>query len=358
MLWTTFRGLTHRQTPLRWFSSRVSERLKVDPSTLVAGVTKERLDADEALAEYMRSNFPDAFEAVDDSSEKEEEIDFGNLILDPYEKRVAKRHDEKVRIRKERAAQEKDRVYPRNIRQLTSILRNPKREDGTRNCKRLRYDDKMVPGILYGGDPTLGIYSHQDTSKTWLKTPWPLLQRELDRYNHAFESRVYELTVKENMDDESGTVHLVTPQNVQRHPLLDWIYCANFLRYHPGRPLKLPIRYINEEESPALKREGFMIPILRFIECFVEEGADIPESIDLECAGILMRQVARKDRLIIPEGVRLSDRVLAKKDLVIGVVQGGGRDEEEAEENKDTASAKEDDKAKEAKAKEADKPKK
>jgi ribosomal protein L25 (general stress protein Ctc) len=318
-------------------SSALSKRLTVDPSTLVTGVTKERLDADPALADFFLANFPHAFARTERSAgdilSDDDDIDVSTILLNPAEAEAVKRYDEKVRLRKERAASEKTMVYERNIRPLTTYRRDPQRDEGTRNSKRLRYHEGMIPGLLYGGDPNLDIYSHQPESKIFLKTEWKVLQRELDRYRHNFESRVYKLTVKDNMEDDAeGRVHLVTPQNVQRHPLLETIYCANFLRYHPLRPLKIPIRYINVDESPALKRDAFMIPIQRFIECYVEDGADIPESIDLECAGLLMKQVARKDRLIIPDGVRMTKRTLKRgEDFIVGVVRGGlrGGDAEE-----------------------------
>jgi ribosomal protein L25 (general stress protein Ctc) len=325
------------------FSSMdLSKRLTVDPSTLVTGVTKERLDADPQLADFFLANFPHAFAKTErtagDVLSDDDDIDVSTILLNPSEAAAAARYEEKLRLRKERAAAEKTMVYERNIRPLTTYRRDPQRDpqrdDGTRNSKRLRYHEGMIPGLLYGGDPFQQIYSRQKDTQIFLKTEWKVLQRELDRYRHNFESRVYKLTVKESIDDDSdGREFLVTPQNVNRHPLLETIYCANFLRYHPWRPLKIPIRYINVDESPALKRDAFMLPIQRFIECYVDEGVDIPESIDLECAGLLMKQVARKDRLIIPDGVRLTKRMLKRgEEMIVGVVRGGlrGGDVEEA----------------------------
>jgi ribosomal protein L25 (general stress protein Ctc) len=316
----------------------LSKRLTVDPSTLVTGVTKEQLDADPQLADFFLANFPHAFAKTERSAgdvlSDDDDIDVSTILLNPAEAAAAQRYEEKLRLRKERAAVEKTMVYERNIRPLTTYRRDPERDDGTRNSKRLRYHEGMIPGLLYGGDPFQQIYSRQKDTQIFLKTEWKVLQRELDRYRHNFESRVYKLTVKESIDDDSnGREFLVTPQNVNRHPLLETIYCANFLRYHPWRPLKIPIRYINVDESPALKRDAFMLPIQRFIECYVDEGVDIPESIDLECAGLLMKQVARKDRLIIPDGVRLTKRMLKRgEEMIVGVVRGGlrGGDVEEA----------------------------
>jgi large subunit ribosomal protein L25 len=112
------------------------------------------------------------------------------------------------------------------------------------------------------------------------------------------------------------------PRDVQRHPVQGKIYCANFVRYHAGRSLKLPIVYINEEESPALKRDGYIVPVNKYIECFVEEGVPIPEAIELECTGVLIKDVLRMDRLIFPDGVRPSDRINVEN-WVVGPVFGG-----------------------------------
>jgi large subunit ribosomal protein L25 len=302
----------------------------VDPSTLVHGVTKERLDKDPALANYMMANFPEAFEQQEEASDErpattEEEWD--------------EEEPAQVYVKKEQP------VYPLNIRPLTTYLRDPVNEEGSRNSRRLRRE-RMIPGLLYGSDPTQGIYSHQPDSKIYLKTPWKLLESELDRYHRSFESRVYNLTVLQGPDDDTGgTVHRVVPQNVQRHPVAESIYCANFCRYHAGRPLKLPLQYINEEESPALKRDGFVVPINKFVECFVEEGVSIPESLEVECTDLQMKEVIRLDRVLLPEGVRYSERVKKRgNEFILGVIFGSRRGEEEEGEGGEEEEEEEEDK--------------
>jgi hypothetical protein len=86
------------------------------------------------------------------------------------------------------------------------------------------------------------------------------------------------------------------------------------------------VAYVNEEESPALKRDGFILPLKRYIECFVEDGAPIPERLDLECSGLRFKDVIRKDRVALPDGVRFSDRVERRgREFLIGVVFGRSR---------------------------------
>ena len=274
--------------------------LRVDPRTLIQGVTAEDVANDPKIEAFLRANFPDAFDTPKEAASP----------LD---------------VESEAHVKESEPHYALNIRPLTTYIRDSVAEEGTRNVQALR-ESGFIPGMLRGSNPDLGISSHNET-EIYVKTPWKSLQRELDRYQHNFGSRVYGLTVWEHPEATEGYTQRVVPQNVNRHPVNSTIYCANYCRYHAARPLKFPVRKINEEESPALKRDGFIIPITRKIECFVEDGATIPEALDLECSGLQFKDVIRTDRLILPEGVRLSDRMVKRgRDLIVGVMFGRSRD--------------------------------
>lgn len=244
-----------------------------DPSRYVEGVTNQDLASDPVLAAYFSANFPE------DEPIMTGKQDTGDAVDDSL-----------------------------NIRKLSCLKRDPTQEEGSRTCRRLR-NERFIPGLVYGGDPNQGIFSHDDSSQIFIKTPWTLLQRELDLYHRNFESRVYDLTVYEDQEDTVGTVHRVLPRDVQRHPVQSTIFCANFLRYFPGRPIEIPIVYVNEEESPAMKRGGFLAPISRHVECVVEEGVPIPERLELECTGLRVKEVVRMERIIFPDGVKPSHRV-------------------------------------------------
>jgi hypothetical protein len=320
----------HIANHLRNFSSsgEVSASKFGDVSKLVSGLTQEDVEANPQIAEFLQANFDNNSDSLDDGFVIPDEIlkEFGVAQSDfPVNRGSEKEYgapklDRGLGIESQQAL---------NIRTLHTYLRQ---EEGSNACRKLRYD-KMIPGMLFGSDSTNGILSNTKESKTMLKTPWPELQRELDRFHRRFESRVYDLTVYEDESDTEGTIHRVVPRSVQRHPVLGSIYCANFLRYFPGRPLKIPIVYINTEESPALKRDGFIIPINKHVECFVEDGVAIPDAIELECTGVVLKEVLRMDRLIFPDGVRPTDRV-DPKTFVVGPVFGGrgAGDEDDDEE--------------------------
>jgi large subunit ribosomal protein L25 len=218
----------------------------------------------------------------------------------------------------------------RNIRQLTCYLRDPEKEDGSRYCRRLRDNFLRIPGILYGDDPTQNISARDLSSRIWVQTPWNLLQREWDRYHINIASRVYDLKILRDDSDLEGSVHRVLPVSVQRHPIQNKLYCVNYIRYHPMRTISIPIMYINEEDSPALKRGGYIAPVKRHVRCIVEDGVPIPEHLELECSGLENKNVIRLDRIQFPDGVSISKDVVPEK-FIIGTVFGRRSDPKEAE---------------------------
>jgi large subunit ribosomal protein L25 len=304
----------------QWRSASSSGRM-VDPGKLVAGLTSKDVEANPEIEDYFRSNFGNGGGIGD------EEITSGITIpnellrefgIEEKDNGIAAKEDRKYGDPRVDGGLGNAEQQSLNIRVLNTYLRE---EEGTRSSDRLRRSD-IVPGLLFGSDPNLNILSSDSSSKILLKTKWAELQRELDRYHRRFESRVYDLNVFENEGDTEGTVHRVVPSSVQRHPVKGEIYCANFVRYHAGRPLKIPVTYINTEESPALKRDGFIIPVTKFVKCFVEQGVPIPDSLEVECTGLQVKDVIRMDRVIFPDGVKAIDR-LNLDDFVIGPVRGG-----------------------------------
>lgn len=301
------------------FSTNPRSEKDVDPSDFVSGVTESDLEKDPRLKAYFAYNFPDQFSSDDNSK------NIFASIEALYEKEVgskSKKSSENV----EDADEEIDEIdimtkqcdLSLNIRPLIAYKRD---EEGSRRCRLLRESTNMMPGIIFGSDPTKDILSLDASSKILVKTPWKYIQRELDKFTyHNFESRVYDLTLFEDEEDEEGTVHRVMPRDVQFHPVQNKIYCCNYLRYFPGKPINIPIVYINEEESPAMKRGGFIAPFNRHVSCIVEDGVKIPESIEMDCTDARLKTVMRRERLIFPDGVSPSRKV--KEDFLIGTVFG------------------------------------
>ena len=353
--------------------------LSAQPNQYVTGVTNDQIKANQAMRDWYLANFP--------SWKEDPET---NIVTDSLDTSAApdENKGETEITTNPHAITLPPSLTQRNIRPLVAYLRHSTNETGTRNCDRLRNpttpnsDDyfPLIPGILHGSDPTSDILSIHTDSKLLVKTPWFEIQRELDRYasgrNGSFENRVYALTIYPSKDAHVGyhrsvrtltkddtTYHLneetmevteipptppqvlpdrtplmenvlVIPSDLQLHPVAHSALCVNFIRYHPDKPIKIPIRTVNEEESPAMKRGGFIAFVNTFVECLVEEGGVIPERIELECSGLRQKDVVRRERLIIPEGVRFHPRV--RDDFLVGTVfgakGGGGADGDAGEE--------------------------
>ena len=272
-----------------------------NPSTIVSGVTSEDLDNDPNLAEFFASNFPKPPFYLEESYKKDEQLSLDN-------KKVEKNQDSSL--------------LRLNIRSLKCYGRDRNAEMGSGVCRKMREFDKLIPGLIFGSDNTLGIsILNGSESRIWIKTPRNEIQRERDRYNHDFESRVYELAVVDPSSEEPISTHRVVPI-VNMHPVLNKPYCVNYLRYYPGRVLDVPIKYINEEESPILKRGGFIVPINKTVKCIVEDEVPIPDYIELDCTGVILKEKLRMDRLIFPDGVSPSKK--NPKDFLAGPVFGRG----------------------------------
>jgi large subunit ribosomal protein L25 len=288
-----------------------------DPAKFISGLTSEDVEKNEEIAAFIAANFepPPGPDEPSPWSVKSDE----------------------AKVEKE---SQPDAAEHLNIRKIHCFLRDPAEEEGSRRCQDLRASRNQIPGLLYGGNPDLGISSRDSASKIFVKTPWNVLHREFDLFHRAVESRVYDLTVYQDEYDTLGTVHRVLPTDVQWHPIRRTLFCINYLRYHPLRPIKIPIVYVNEEESPVMKRGGFIAPVNRYVSCLVEEGVPIPERLELECAGLKLKEVVRLDRIIFPEGVRMSKRGKPEK-FVIGTVFGsrGDKDDDEAQEKETKVAA-------------------
>ncbi|KAL3759921.1 hypothetical protein ACHAWU_007665 [Discostella pseudostelligera] len=351
------------------------------PDRYVMGVTHEQLASNQAMREWYAANVPNW------ESEPDKFIIGENVAIETKKEEEDEDNDEEYNPS---AIILPEHLTKRNIRPLVAYLRDPSgRESGSRNSRKLRLPSindpyfPLIPGILHGSDPTHNILSTDPSSKIVIKTPWFEIQRELDRFHYgitgSFLNRVYALTVFPHdeahldhhrkyrnvkdrtiykVDDEKHEIIaipppppsippsrtpvpgmeniLVLPADLQMHPIGHTSYCLNFIRYHPNKPIKIPIKVTNEEDSPAMKRGGFISMVNRFIEVLVDETVPIPERISLDASGLRQKDVVRRDRLVLPQGVRVHPRV--SEDYLIGTVfgakGGGGGGDDKADEKK------------------------
>ena len=125
-----------------------------------------------------------------------------------------------------------------------------------------------VPAIIYGGKEQNQKIS---ISKKLLKT---LIEKE------NFLSNMISLNIE-------GKTQNVLPREVKYHIISDEPTHVDFLRVLPGVKIKIevPVNFINQEDSPGLKRGGVLNIVRRKVElkCPSEK---IPESITIDLSGV------------------------------------------------------------------------
>ena len=125
-----------------------------------------------------------------------------------------------------------------------------------------------VPAIIYGGKDQNQKIS---ISKKLLKT---LIEKE------NFFSNIISLNIEGKPQD-------VLPREIKYHILTDEPTHVDFLRILPGVKIKIevPVKFINHEKSPGLKRGGVLNIVRRKVE-LKSPSEKIPESLTLDLDGI------------------------------------------------------------------------
>ena len=182
----------------------------------------------------------------------------------------------------------------------------------------------MVPGVLYGGEEKNELIS---VSKKHLKT---LLDQE------NFLSNVLKIKIKDKKID-------VLPREVSFDVVTDEPIHVDFLRMVAGKKiiLEIPVRFINIEQSPGLKRGGVLNIVRRKVElkCPTE---NIPKELIVDLEGLDIGASIKISAIKLPENVVPT---ITGRDFVIAtvaaptIVKEPEKPAEEAEEGAEAAGA-------------------
>ena len=171
-----------------------------------------------------------------------------------------------------------------------------KSSKGSNNTLR---NEGMVPAVLYGGDQENELIS---VSKKHLKN---LLDQE------NFLSNVLKIKLK---DKEIN----VLPREVSFDVVTDEPIHVDFLRMVTGRKIELeiPVKFINNEQSPGLKRGGVLNIVRRKVElkCPTES---IPKELVVDLEGLDIGASIKISAINLPENVTPT---IVGRDFVIATV--------------------------------------
>ncbi|MAN62402.1 MAG: 50S ribosomal protein L25/general stress protein Ctc [Parvibaculum sp.] len=165
--------------------------------------------------------------------------------------------------------------------QLTAQARDRAGKGVARALRR----EGRVPAVVYGDkkSPDLISLSHNEVTKLWNRG--------------TFMSSLLDLEV-------DGKTQRVIPRDVQLDPVKDFVTHVDFLRLGKGATIavEVPVNFVNDEESPGIKRGGILNIVRHEVElnCPAES---IPESIEVDLTGTDIGDSIHISAITLPDGV-------------------------------------------------------
>ena len=173
------------------------------------------------------------------------------------------------------------------------------RTDTGKGAARQARRDGLVPGVVYGGgeDPIS------------INVPFNVLLKRLKA--GRFLSTLFNLKV-EGHDDVR-----VICRNVQRHIVKDLPTHLDFMRLKRTTKINLfiGVEFINEEDCPALKEGGVLIPVRNEVELIVTAG-DIPEVLTVDLTGLELGDTITFSSIKLPAGAKAT----IDRDFVVATI--------------------------------------
>ena len=176
----------------------------------------------------------------------------------------------------------------------------------TKKIRKLRDVEKLIPGLLYGKD------NEGNQLKILVQIDTKQLNRLIRTYGRSLETIVFDLKFPD------GRSYLASPRQLQECPLNEEPLSVNYFIYHPGQIMKIPINYINHQQSIDIRRGSYLRRATKFVDVVCEVGVDVPTVLNIDLTGREKGQVMRLDDVIFPTGVKPAKHV--PLDLVISKI--------------------------------------
>ena len=180
-------------------------------------------------------------------------------------------------------------------------LKATAREGTGKLANRALRAQKMVPGVVYGGETAPANVTLEYRSV-------------LQHYQTGhFLSTVYLL-------DIDGKKERVIPREVQVDPVRDFPMHVDFLRVSRSSRIDvdIPVQFINEDASPGLKRGGVLNIVRHSIEFSCPADA-IPEKITIDLTGLDIGDSLHISAVTLPAGITPT---ITDRDFTVATIAG------------------------------------
>jgi large subunit ribosomal protein L25 len=193
-----------------------------------------------------------------------------------------------------------------------------KRERAGKGAARADRRAGRVPGVIYGAkkEPVMVTFEPGD----------------LDRaiYRPGFFATLFDIKIGTGKER-------VLPRDIQFHPITDRPIHVDFLRVSGATELNVnvPVHFIDEEDSPGLKRGGVLNVVRHEIELYCRAD-NIPQHLECSLAGLDINDSIHMSAIELPDGVRPT---ITDRDFTVATVAAPSAVKAEAAEEQAEAEA-------------------
>lgn len=173
------------------------------------------------------------------------------------------------------------------------------RERAGKGASRAHRREGRVPAVIYGDKQTpLTIHLEEKALVKMMSTG-------------QFMNSVV-------MVDAAGQTIRTLPKDVQFHPVTDRPMHVDFLRISENEMLQVfvPVLFVDEEESPGIKRGGVLNVVRHEVELNVAASA-IPANLTVSLKGLEVGEAIHASALTLPAG---ASTVIDERDFTIATV--------------------------------------
>lgn len=176
----------------------------------------------------------------------------------------------------------------------------PRNETGTGGARAARREG-WIPGVLYGGDlgPVPINLKRNETTKAYL--------------NGRLLAHLANIDVPGQKEKQP-----VIARDVQIHPVKGHPIHIDFMRVDEKTRIdvEVPVRFINEEASPGLKKGGVLNVVRHGVEVYAPATA-IPEVFEIDVTGLDVGDGIHASKIKLPDGVTF---VITDRDFTIATI--------------------------------------
>jgi large subunit ribosomal protein L25 len=173
------------------------------------------------------------------------------------------------------------------------------RDRAGKGASRALRREGRVPAVIYGNneDPQM-VHVEEKILNKLLGT------------GHFFNSVV--------MVEVGGKAVRTLPKDVAFHPVSDRPLHADFLRVseHASVHVNVPVLFINEEQSPGIKRGGVLNVVLHELE-LICDAAEIPDDVTVDLAGYDVGDTVHLSNITLPGSAKAA---AADSELTIATI--------------------------------------